>query len=61
MGVSASFEFVVYVAWVVCVHIFWGRAEVDVWCLPLLLSTLIFETVSPTEPGAHQLTGLACQ
>lgn len=38
-----------------CVHL----CDRDFGCLPLLLSTVFFETVSLTEPGAHYL-GSTC-
>lgn len=41
-----------------CVHVcmlMW-RPDVNIRCLPLALSTIIFETRSPTEPGVHHLS-----
>lgn len=37
-----------------------GRPEVNVQCLPELLSALFLETSSLTEPGAHRLVRLGC-
>lgn len=38
----------------VCMHMW--KPEVDVWCLSLLFSTLLFETGSITEHTAHRFT-----
>jgi hypothetical protein len=43
----------------VCIWLY--RLEVTIVCLLQLLSTLLFETGSPIDPGAHQLARLVGQ
>lgn len=40
----------------VCTHMPGWSPEIDVWCLPLLLSTFLLERGSLIEPGTHQFS-----